>query len=104
MNNFEIALNSLKDELFSLNEVKEYFRLKDEIENNAELKDLLLSIGKYQRLMATNIDNNEEYSFAKENYELAMKKYKNHPLIVNFENVKEEVYQIILQIKQIIEK
>ena len=44
MNNFEESLNSLKEELFNLEEVKAYFKLKNEIENNEELISLTKEI------------------------------------------------------------
>ena len=61
MNNFETKLEELKEELFSLEEVKTYFSLKNEIENNAELTYFRERIAHFQRLMTLNIDLDEEY-------------------------------------------
>ena len=104
MNNFEESLNSLKEELFNLEEVKAYFKLKNEIENNEELISLTKEISHLQRMMTLNIDDYEKHLDYKTQYEICLKKYNNHPIIVNFENVKEEVYQILTSIKTIIEK
>lgn len=104
MNDFEIALNCLKEELFSLEEVKSYFKLKDEIDNNAELVLIKEKITSLKQEMTLNIDLDDKYFKAKEEYELLLKKYTEHPLIHNYEVVKENVYSILMEIKKIIEK
>ena len=104
MNNFETKLEELKEELFSLEEVKTYFSLKNEIENNAELTYFREQIAHFQRLMTLNIDLDEEYKKYKKEYEILLRKYQEHPLIQNFEIVKEDVYRILTEVKEIIEK
>jgi len=104
MNNFETKLEELKEELFSLEEVKTYFSLKNEIENNAELTYFREQIAHFQRLMTLNIDLDEEYKMYKKEYEILLRKYQEHPLIQNFEIVKEDVYRILTEVKEIIEK
>ncbi len=104
MNDFDQALEDLKNELFSLEEVKTYFKLKSEIDNNAELVLIKEKITLLKQEMTLNIDLDDKYFKAKEEYELLLKKYTEHPLIQNFEIVKENVYNILMEIKKIIEK
>lgn len=104
MNDFDQALEDLKNELFSLEEVKTYFKLKSEIDNNAELVLIKEKITSLKQEMTLNIDLDDKYFKAKKEYELLLKKYTEHPLIQNFEIVKENVYNILMEIKKIIEK
>lgn len=104
MNDFEEALRNLKEELFSLDEVKTYFKLKNKIENNAELNLIKERIVSLKQEMTLNIDIDEKYFKAKEEYESLLKKYTEHPLIQNFEVIKDELYNLLTEIKKIIEK
>ena len=54
--------------------------------------------------MTLNIDLDEEYKMYKKEYEILLRKYQEHPLIQNFEIVKEDVYRILTEVKEIIEK
>ncbi len=104
MNDFEEALRNLKEELFSLDVVKTYFKSKNEIENNAELNLIKGRIVSLKQEMTLNIDIDEKYFKAKEEYESLLKKYTEHPLIQNFELIKDELYNLLTEIKKIIEK
>ncbi len=83
----------IRDYLYSLAEVKEYFRLKNAILENEELKQISSNIKKYCH------DNDN-----KKLYEKYKKEYESHPLIINFNVVKNEVEDLLIQIKSLIEE
>ena len=53
--------------------------------------------------MSTNINNDEIYFKEKEIYESKLNQYNNHPLIINFNNTKDEVASLLQQIEQILQ-
>ena len=80
----------LKEALYEKKEFKEYFRLKELIDNNEEIASLKIQMAKAK-------DNPEQL-------ELLKKEYNSHPLVVNYAHALEEVKSILLVIKDIIEK
>ena len=53
--------------------------------------------------MSTNMNNYEIYFKEKEIYESKLNQYNNHPLIINFNNTKDEVAALLQQIEQILQ-
>lgn len=103
MNDFDKKLGDAKNELFSLPLIKEYFIVKSQIENNVELIELNDKLKLAQKAMSKSIDDDDLYHKNKKDYEELMIKYNLHPLIVNYQNLKEEVYTLLTQIKDILE-
>ena len=101
--NVNEALFELKEQLINEPIVKEYFRLLSLIENDEQLSILDKEIKFHQKLMSTNINNDEIYFKDKEIYESKLNKYNNHPLIINFNNTKDEVAALLQQIEQILQ-
>ena len=99
MNEVEKKLDIVKDELYSNPLVLEYFRLKKAIEEDKDLMDLDKKIRTLQKELCyknkkENIDNNEAY--------LALKnRFDNHPLVINYNKVKEEVLNLLNEIKEV---
>ncbi len=84
------SAKALREDIDSLPEVQEYYRLKALMESDEELKRLR---GEIARL--TNKNKIEE----KQNL---LKIYNSHPLVNNYNLAKEEVKAILLTIKNII--
>lgn len=83
-------VNELSDEIQKLPEVIEFLKNKELLENNQELQGFRLEIAK--------LTNDGKL---KERDEL-IAKYKENPLVNNYENSREEVLQILNSIKEII--
>lgn len=99
MNEVEKKLEIVKDELYSNPLVLEYFRLKKAIEDDEELMELDKKIRTLQKELCyknkkENIDNNESY--------VALKaRFDNNPLVINYNKVKEEVLNLLNEIKEV---
>lgn len=103
MNSFEEKLSILKEKLFNEESVKTYFSLKEQIEKSVELNNLRAKISFYAQEMTKNMDNDEIYFKSKEAYERVLKEYNFHPLIVDYNQVNEEVNNLLKQLKVILE-
>ena len=90
MNKVDEALNQLTDELNSCPEIQEYLRLKELIESDKELKEMILKIA---RLTSEN---------KKEERDNLIKIYESHPLVTNYYIMKEEVKSLLAEIKDIL--
>lgn len=83
----------VKDYLYSLPLIKEYFELKSCISQNEELIQISSCIKKY----CHDSENKKLYHEYKT-------KYEEHPLIINFNIVKDEVEDLLIQVKSLIEE
>ena len=86
------------DEFISLfleqKEVKQYFALKDEIENSNELNELSKKIVEAKKSLALSFGSNN-YEKKKKEYLDLQAEYDSSPLIVNFKMIKEEVEYLL---------
>lgn len=89
-------LKNLKIFIFSRDIVKEYFSLKDLIENNYELNKLKKKI-KYLKKCQMN---EKDKKFIQD----LLNEYNSNPLIVNFKTIQFELVQLLEEIKTEIER
>lgn len=82
---------SLRDDIDSLPEIKEYYRLKELYENNQNLKEMRRDIARLKNEGKEEERNN------------LLQIYNSHPLVNNYEMAKEEAERILLVIKNIIQ-
>lgn len=92
MNNsvLEQSLNQLKEELDNSKIIQEYLSLKNILENDEELKKLREEIARL-----TNENKVDEK-------EALLAIYNSHPVVVNYEQAREEVVALLNQIKKIL--
>lgn len=90
MNSVDDVLLSLKDELDNLPLIQEYKSLKEVVESDEELKRMRQEIAR--------LTNEEKY----EERDALLVIYNAHPIINNFNQIKEEVKELLRQIKDII--
>ena len=90
MNKTDEALEKLAKELYALPEVQEYLELKESIESDKELKEMRLEIARL-----TNEGKKEEH-------DNLLNVYNSHPLVVNCQVAREELYNLLNQIKDIL--
>ena len=98
MDNLDNALFSLKEELYSLPLIKEFLKIKQEINDNERLLNFDKNI---KRLQHQSCKNNDK--LAKEEYLKLKEEFDNDPLIVNYQILYEEVNNLLKEIKQILE-
>jgi cell fate (sporulation/competence/biofilm development) regulator YlbF (YheA/YmcA/DUF963 family) len=83
---------------------KEYKELKDKIEGNKTLILLKKEINKTKQEITKNVLKDEIHSSLVEKYNRLNNEYNNHPLIQNFEYIKEEIQNELNFIKEKINK
>lgn len=81
----------LKEELYQSELFKQYFLLKKQIENNNELFNLRTKMKK----AAKNCDQ-------KDIFMQLQQEYYNHPLMVNFKQIEDQVWDELAMLKNII--
>ena len=92
MNDSIELANKLKEEIEKEPLIIEYRRIKNLLENDNELNSLKKEIA----LAKANKDNKL--------HKTLLEKYKSHPLVVNYETLKEEVGNYLEEISKIINK
>lgn len=103
-NNFEQAVAKLKTIIDEEPLIVEYRRLKTLIENDEEIKEIQEKVVFYQKEMCKKMDDDEKYLHAKEEYEKYEKVYRNHPLVINFKELQQDVFEFLNEIKQILQE
>ena len=102
MDNVETLLKEVSEKLFNYPCVKEYFRLKEIIENDKELSSLEKEVRKHQKLMCEHQNEDEVYFKEKDIYETKLAKLEANPIIQNFEEVKKEVNALLNEVREIL--
>ena len=92
MNKIIELAKELKAELDNLPLFQEYKRIKDLVDLSTEIEELKRKIA-----LAKIHENNEEH-------QRLLDEYNNHPLIVNYNSLKNEVYDYLKQISEIVNK
>ena len=88
--NLELSLENLKKELDNSPIIQEYLSLKKIIENDEELKKTREDIARL-----TNDNKLEER-------DVLLAIYNAHPIVINYEQAREEVINLLTQIKDIL--
>ena len=102
MSELDIALNKFKEELFNEECVKEYFYYKNLLEKDDSIRRLDEEVRFHQKEMCKNKNNNEAYFKEKAIYEELKNKLDNNPILVNYQIAKEEVFSLLVDIKNIL--
>ena len=82
--------------------IKEYFKFKQALLEDKKIQNLDKKMKLHQKKMCENKDNNEIYLLEKSRYESCKKELENNPVWQNFQIVQEEVYSILVDIKNIL--
>ena len=86
----ELSLKELKEELDNSEVVQEYLALKSVLEDNKELKKMRDEIARLT----------DENKIEERDALLAI--YNNHPIVSNYEQVRQELINLLNQIKDIL--
>ena len=102
MNRIDELLSSLKEELQNEECIKQYFYYKNLVEKDASLKALDEEVRFHQKEMCRNKDNNEVYFKEKAIYEELKNKLDQHPILINYQIAKDEVFSLLVDIKNLL--
>ena len=91
-------LDQFIKKVLDLKEVKQYLLLKEEINASVEINKLQEMIKAAKKDLALSFAT-KEHQEKKEKYLALQSEYDNHPLIVNFNVVKEEVSYLLNKIE-----
>jgi cell fate (sporulation/competence/biofilm development) regulator YmcA (YheA/YmcA/DUF963 family) len=103
MTKLEEALTRLKDELFSLEEVKMFFDYREQISKDEFLLRQQEQMKHHQKLMMKTISDPLLYQTHKKHYDEHQQQFQNHPLVQNYQALREELAPLLEMIKDIIE-
>ena len=103
MSRFELQLDQRQKLLYDEPIVKEYFRLKKIVQSDEELVRLDKEIHQHQNLMCVHKDDDAIYQNEKKLYEEQLAQFKSNPLVENYFQVREEVYALLTEVKEILE-
>ena len=87
-------LDEFIKDFLEVKEVKQYLLLKDELMNSLEIKSLQEDLKQSQKNMALSLGTST-YEENKKKYLSLKEKYENHPLVINFNVMQEEVSYLL---------
>lgn len=93
-NDLKNKLDQFIDEFLEVKEVKQYLLLKEEILSSDEIKELEKNLKQAQKDVALSLGK-PNYEENKQRYFSLKKEYDEHPLIVNFNVMQEEVSYLL---------
>lgn len=102
MNNIDKLLLDLKTELHNQECVKQYFYYKNKIEEDPNIKKLEEDAKFHQKEMCKNKQNKEVYERELALYTELQNKLNNNPILINYQIAKDEVYSLLVEIKDIL--
>ena len=103
MDKFEAKLEECRKLLFDEPVVQEYFRLKKIVDADEELHKLDKEIHQHQKRMCVHKNEPDIYESEKHLYETKLAQFQENPLVQNFEQVREEVFSLLNEIKEVLE-
>ncbi len=101
MNKINSKIHELKNYIFELDEVKNYFTCKEAVENNELLKLLNSRLMQAQKEMSINV-NESNYDKLRNDYLKILQDMNNDPLVVNLRQSEEEVNILLNEIKDLL--
>ena len=80
------------DKFLSQEKVKQYFLLEEMINNSEEIKLLRENLKQSQKALALSINDEKLHSVRLIEYHNAKKAFDEHPIVCNYNVLKEEIY------------
>lgn len=99
MNDIDLPLKEVHDEIFNNGIVKEYFRLKKQIEDDKELFELEKQVRFHQRNLCKLSPSDAEFEEEKKIYDELSSKLNSHPIYTNFLLIKNEINELLIDIR-----
>lgn len=102
MTDFELALKEVEEKLYEEPIIKEYFRLKEIIDNDKELQELDKEMRLHQKRMCEFENDDKIYFKEKKQYEKCLKEIESNPIYINFTEVKNDVNTLLKEVRNAI--
>ena len=102
MNKIDELISSVREELKQEECVKQYFYYKNIVENDEELKKLDSEVKFHQKEMCKNKNNPDVFEKEKALYEELKNKLDNNPILINYQIAKDEVFSLLVDIKNVL--
>jgi len=102
MSKIDDLILSISEELKQEECVKQYFYYKNIIENDKELKTLGEQMKFHQKEMCKNKNNPDVYNKEKALFEEYKNKIDNNPILMNYQIAKDEVFSLLVDIKNVL--
>lgn len=102
MNEIDTLLKEVKDILYDETIVKEFFKVRTLINTNEEINSLEINMKYHEKEMTKHINDDEIYFKEKELYQFYKEKLENNPLMQNYNQIFNEVYDLLLEVKSIL--
>ena len=99
MNNIENKIDDLFDELEKSKLYNDYIKVKNQLEFNDEIMNLISEIKRYQKISANNVDKSVDDKLK----ELKLK-LESYPIYQSYLNIKEDLENELFEIKDTFEK
>lgn len=99
MNNIEDKIDELFDELEDSKLYKDYVKVKENLENESEIMNLINDIKRYQKISANNKDKSVD-----DKIKCLYNKLNHYPLYQSYLIIKEELEEELFMIKEAFEK
>lgn len=100
---FEEELQQFREMLFSSPLVKEYFRYKNLLANDEQIQSLVQEIHQHEKNMTMHMMEDEVYQKEKQLYLEKKQIYEQHPLVINYSALQEEVQVLLKEIRDILQ-
>jgi|GEM_PF-542559 len=97
------GIKLLRDELLNEPIIVSFLNLQHEIDFNEDLIKLSKKIITAKKNMSVNMANDVKYYKYKKEYETLQEEYDTNPLVVNYRAIGNEVYDLLNQVKTIID-
>lgn len=95
-------VENIKKELGEYECIKEYRKLKALIDKDEYIKNLKIEIDNAKKNLVHEIRDIYSHSVAKDHYLSLKKQFDEHPLIKNYQIVKEECYNLLKEVATIL--
>ena len=102
MNNIDELVSSIKSELANEECVQNYFYYKKLVESDSTLSKLDEEMRLHQKQMCRNKEDNDLYFKEKTIYEELRKKIDENPILINYQIAKDEVFSLLVDIKNLL--
>jgi cell fate (sporulation/competence/biofilm development) regulator YlbF (YheA/YmcA/DUF963 family) len=103
MTKLDEAIDQLGKSIRSLPEVVQFFSLREQILKDPFLNDQQALMKHHQKIMMKHLGDADIYKKHQEAYRQAQTEFDQHPLVVNYVNLKEQLSPLLNQLQSIIE-
>jgi cell fate (sporulation/competence/biofilm development) regulator YmcA (YheA/YmcA/DUF963 family) len=103
MTKLDEGIDQLAKAIKSLPEVQQFFALREQILKDPFLNEQQALMKHHQKIMMKHIADADIYKKHQEAYKQCQSEFDQHPLVVNYVNLKEELSPLLNQLQSIIE-